>query len=87
MIQFIALERILLEKIGPIVGGGGIVVYINDRIPTKLRDDLNNPAYECLWVTIRPNWLARSISKIALCCVYLSPSLKSDEIDKLYNFI
>ena len=50
-------------------GGGGIAVYVNDRIPIKLRDDLNNSAYECLWVTIRPNWLPRSISKITLCCV------------------
>ena len=52
-------------------GGGGIAVYVNDRIPIKLRDDLNDSAYKCLWVTTRPNWLPGSISKIA-CAVYTS---------------
>ena len=28
-----------------------------------------------------------SISKIALCCVYLPPSLKLDEIDKFYDYM
>ena len=27
-------------------GGGGIAVYVNDRIPIKLRDDLNDSACE-----------------------------------------
>ena len=68
-------------------GGREIAVYVNDRIPIKLRHDLNDPPYECLWVTICPNWLPRSISKIALCCVYLPPSLRSDEIDKFYDYM
>ena len=68
-------------------GGEGIAVYVNDKILIKLRHDLNDSAYECLWVTIRPSWLPRSISKIALYCVYLPPSLKSDEIDKFYDYM
>ena len=53
-------------------GGGGIAVYVNDRIPIKLRDDLNDSAYECLWVTIRPYLGYLDLFLKLLCAVYTS---------------
>ena len=34
--------------------GGGVAIYVNHDIPLKIRDDLNDQFFECLWVTIRP---------------------------------
>ena len=66
--------------------GGGVAIYVNHDIPLKIRDDLNDQCFECLWVTIRPKWLPRSISRIALGCVYLPPSLLTSEIENFYDY-
>ena len=66
--------------------GGGVAKYVNHDIPLKIRDDLNDQFFECLWVTIRPKWLPRSFSRIALGCVYLPPSLLTFEIDHFYDY-
>ena len=66
--------------------GGGVAIYVNHDIPLKVRDDLNDQFFECLLVTIRPKWLPRSISRIALGCVYLPPSLLTSEIDNFYDY-
>ena len=66
--------------------GGGVAIYVNHDIPLKIRDDLNDQFFECLWVTIRPKWLPRSISRIALGCVYLPPSLLTSEIENFYDY-
>ena len=41
----------------------------------KLRLDLSNEQYECVWIVLRPFWLPRSISRIATACVYIPPSV------------
>ena len=64
--------------------GGGVALYVNNKIPFKIRKDLNDPLFECQWVTLRPKWLPRAISKIAVCCVYLPPS--HSEIDSFYDY-
>ena len=52
-------------------GGGGIAVYVNDRIPIKLHDDLNDSAYKCLRVTI-PRIGYLDLFQKLLCAVYTS---------------
>jgi hypothetical protein len=49
--------------------GGGVALYVNSKIPFKIRKDLHDRSFECQWVTLRPKWLPRVISKIAVCCV------------------
>ena len=61
-------------------------MYMNHSIPVKIGYDLCNPCFECLWITLRPKWLPRSISKIAAACVYLPPNLMSNNLDKFYDY-
>jgi exonuclease III len=65
--------------------GGGVALYVNSKIPFKIRKDLNDPSFECQWVTLRPKWLPRVISKIAVCCVYLPAS--QSEMDSFYDYL
>ena len=49
---------------------GGVSIFVKDALPaTRLKlqvpDDI-----ECIWVTIRPNWLPRTVSNIIVCGVY-----------------
>ena len=48
-----------------VVYGGGIAIYIKRNILGKTRSDLNSSTVECLWMTIRPKWLPRKISRFA----------------------
>ena len=58
--------------------GGGVAIYIKDDIPVKTRFDLNSSlTIECLWITIRPKWLA---------CVYLPPSILYEDVDYFYDY-
>jgi hypothetical protein len=66
--------------------GGGVAVFVKDTIPFKIRHDFTSPDYECLWIILRPKRLPRSISKIALACVYLPPSLNSGAIEEFYDY-
>ena len=68
------------------VSDGKSVKICNHGIALKIRDDLNDQFFECLWVTIRPKWLPRSISRIALGYVYLPSSLLTSEIDNFYDY-
>jgi exonuclease III len=54
--------------------GGGVAIYVKETIPLKVRSDRSNEDYECLWIILRPKWLPRSISRIAVACVYIPPS-------------
>ena len=65
---------------------GGVSVFIKDTIPFKLCHDFISPDHECLWSTLRPKWLTRSISKLALACVNLPPSLDSEAIEDVYDY-
>ena len=55
------------------ISGGGVSLYIRENIPFKIRTDLQHRSIECLWITIRPKWLPRNISQIAIATVYLYP--------------
>ena len=38
-------------------------------------------------MTIRPNWLPRSVSRIAVATIYLPPSTTNNEIDEFYDYL
>ena len=55
----------IFRKDRTIARGGGVAIYIKDDIPVKTRFDLNSSlTIECLWITIRPKWLPRKISRV-----------------------
>ena len=66
--------------------GGGVAVFIKDTIPFKLCHDFISQDHECLWIILRPKWLPRSISKLALACAYLPPSLDSGATEDFYDY-
>ena len=77
----------IFRKDRTIARGGGVAIYIKDDIPVKTRFDLNSSlTIECLWITIRPKWLPRKISRVALACVYLPPSILHEDVDYFYDY-
>ena len=49
---------------------GGISIVVDSNIPAN-RIDLKVPEYlECLWISVRPKWLPRTVSNIVICGVY-----------------
>ena len=66
--------------------GGGVALYINDNIPVEIRNDLNSSLFECLWMTARPTWLPRKISRFALACIYLPPLFSSNDLEIFYEY-
>ncbi|XP_035686639.1 uncharacterized protein LOC118422899 [Branchiostoma floridae] len=56
--------------------GGGVAVYPLNPVPARL---------ECLWIQLRPHWLPRSVSSIALCAIYHPPNSTRD--DALLDFL
>ena len=53
--------------------GGRICIYLSNSIPCKRRLDLENPIFQCLWLTLHPKRLPRPLSDIASCGVYHPP--------------
>ena len=66
--------------------GGGVQIYIRESIPYKLRLDLSNDQYECVWIVLRPFWLPRSISGIAVACVYIPPSVNTEMVNSFCDY-
>ena len=64
--------------------GGGVAVFINNMIPFKVREDLISKSFECIWITIRPTWLPREISRICISCVYLPPC--ETDVEGFYEY-
>ena len=61
----------LTRKDRTIGRGGGVAIYVKETIPLKVRSDLTNEDFECLWNILRLRWLPRSILRIAVACVYI----------------
>ncbi|XP_078597693.1 uncharacterized protein LOC144873871 [Branchiostoma floridae x Branchiostoma japonicum] len=59
--------------------GGVVAVYTKENIPSKQMDVAVPTELECVWVHIRPHWLPRSVSSIALCAVYHPPNSPHEE--------
>ncbi|XP_035697779.1 uncharacterized protein LOC118430852 [Branchiostoma floridae] len=64
--------------------GGGVAVFVNNSITAKPLN-LVPAGLECLWIQLRPHWLPRSVSSIALCAVYHPPNSSRD--DDLLDFL
>ena len=76
----------LFRKDKPSGRGGGGAIYVNNEFPIKNCDDICNQSFECLWLTLRPKWLPRSIPRIAVACVYLPPSITPDTLGNFYDY-
>ena len=56
---------------------GGVSILINNEMPAN-KLDINVPNHiECLWLTLRPKWLPRSISNIIVVGIYYPGSSSS----------
>ena len=66
--------------------GGGVSINVNNEFPINIRNDICNQSFECLWLTLRPKWLPRSVPRIAVACVYLPPSIAPDTLGNLYDY-
>ena len=58
--------------------GGGVCVYVNDRMPVVHLKELSHPEVESLRLLIKPSRLPRGINSIILPAIYHSS--KSDDI-------
>ena len=67
--------------------GGGICVDLNNVIPCKRRLDLENPTFECLWLTLRPKRLPRPLSGITICVVYHPPGRPTESHKELNDYL
>ena len=76
----------LVRKDRPVGRGGGVQVYIRESITYKLRLDLSNDQYECVWIVLRPVWLPRSISRIAIACVYIPLSVNMETVNSFCDY-
>ena len=57
-----------------------------NNIHVKHRMDISTSPFECLWVMLRPQWLPRAISRIAVAVVYLPLSMSSEDLDRFYDY-
>ena len=67
--------------------GGGVCAYISSDIPSKRRLDLENAAFECLWIWLRQTRLPRPLSGIMLAVVYSPPCISVQEGSDLIEYI
>ena len=65
--------------------GGGVAIYVNNKISSKRLDIAVPPELECMWIHTRPHKLPRSVPSIAICAVYFPP--KSPHADLLINHL
>jgi exonuclease III len=66
--------------------GGGIAIYVKETVPLKVRSDLSNKDYECLWIILWPKWIPRSISRIVVACIYIPPSIDQENLNRFYEY-
>ena len=67
--------------------GGGVCVYINSRMRARRIYDFENFSIESLWISVRLDWLPRSISVILIANIYHSTSRNAEDNLELYNHI
>ena len=62
-------------------------MFISDNIPLKKRQDLENPAFECMWVWLRPHRLQRPLSGIITAVVYCPPDKSAQDRRDLVTYL
>ena len=74
----------LFVKSRTVIRGSGVAVYVKSDIQAKQIHDLPVPdKVECVWVLLQPKRLPRSVSTIAVCCVYNSTSSTREDEHEL----
>ena len=70
----------MFRRDGPGNCQGGVLIYLRDNLPGKVREDLNNVENECLWVEVN----RRKCKPVLLCCAYKPPDIDTSKlIDRL----
>ncbi len=59
--------------------GGGVCVYLDDKIPCKLINSSVEEKVESIWLSIRPYRLPRQITSIILSVIYHPPNSQRKE--------
>ena len=63
-------------------GGGGVGLYVSDRMSYERRDDLEPDSIECIWVEV----LCKKAKNFLIGCVYRPPD-SSNYLDKISTTI
>ena len=67
--------------------GGGVCAFVSNSIPYKRWTDLENPLYECLWLSLRPHRLPRKISCIVMGILYSPPDKSAQDQRDTINYL
>ena len=67
--------------------GGGVCIYINEKIYCRRLERFEDPAIEFLWILLRPKRLPRSVSALLVAVIYHTTSSGANENTELYNHI
>ena len=67
--------------------GGGVCAFVSNSIPYKRWTDLENPLYECLWLSLRPHRLPRKISYIVMGILYSPPDKSAQDQRDTINYL
>ena len=59
--------------------GGGVCIYLNNRIPCRRLDHCDEEGVESLWISMRPQCLPRNITSIILSVIYHTTSNREPE--------
>ncbi len=84
----LSLNNFQLYETCRIEKGGGTAVYVrSDMHSAKYNNFIynNSKDYEITCVTIRPNYMPRSVSVLAVVCVYVPPNSKKSVQFKLFH--
>ena len=69
-LPFKEYQKFHLIRDNVVRSSGGVSVFVKNKLPaSKLKVQVPENL-ECLWVTIRPKWLPRSVSNIIVCGIY-----------------
>ena len=62
-----------------ITTGGGVCIYLDNKVPCKLLESCNQDEVEPIWISMRPQSLPRQITSIVLGVIYHSTSNREPE--------
>ena len=59
--------------------GGGVCVYLNEKIPCKLLHEYEDTSIESIWITATPRKLVRAVSNLLIGVIYHPQSYGAEE--------
>ena len=57
--------------------GGGVAIYLKNSLPCKRWFENENPGFETIWITVRPQKLPSNIGQLIVVAVYHPPDAKN----------